>query len=318
MSTNPRFPFARAIGADLAGWGFFLCTQKDVRQGRTGDLFISLTLQDKTGLIKGRIFNEAARLREEFDSGDFVKVQGRTDLYNGRVQLLVERIRRINPDQDAPQGFREEDCVLSAARPVDEMWAELEELVAHVQDPHIRELLKRLTVQHGDKLRIWPAAQTVHHAYRGGFLEHVLSVTRSALILGTAYGANKDLLTAGALLHDIGKLQELAYDRATSYSREGNLVGHVTLGVIMVREATNGIADFPEILRSQIEHMIVSHHGHKEYGAPVEPMTIEAMILSAADDLDAKINQVRAALAEDGEGEFTAYHSRLGRVLWRG
>src|SRR6476659_8294482 len=103
MSNNPRLPFARTMAADLNGWGFFLCTQKDARQGRTGELFISLTLQDRTGLIKGRIFNEAARLRDEFDSGDFVKVQGRTDLYNGRVQLLVERIRRINPDQDKAQ-----------------------------------------------------------------------------------------------------------------------------------------------------------------------------------------------------------------------
>ena len=143
-------------------------------------------------------------------------------------------------------------------------------------------------------------------------------MARSSLTLGTAYGANKDLLTAGALLHDIGKLEELNYDRSTSYSRDGNLVGHVTLGVIMVRTAMNAIADFPAVLRTQIEHMVVSHHGHKEFGAPVEPMTIEAMILSAADDLDAKINQVRAAVAEEGDGEFTAYHSRLGRVLWRG
>jgi 3'-5' exoribonuclease len=137
-------------------------------------------------------------------------------------------------------------------------------------------------------------------------------------MLCTAYGANKDLLTAGALLHDIGKLEELDYDRTTSYSREGNLVGHVTLGVIMVRSMMNGIPDFPDVLRTQIEHMVVSHHGHKEFGAPVEPMTIEAMILSAADDLDAKINQVRTAMAEEGEGEFTAYQPRLGRVLWKG
>ena len=188
----------------------------------------------------------------------------------------------------------------------------------HVRDPFVRELLQRITTQHADKLRIWPAAQTVHHAYRSGFLEHILSVARSALTLGAAYGANQDLLTAGALLHDIGKLEELDYDRSTRYSREGNLVGHVTLGTMMVRAAASAIPDFPDILRTQIEHLIVSHHGHKEFGAPVEPMTIEAMILSAADDLDARINQVRQALAEDGEGEFTPYHARLGRVLWRG
>jgi 3'-5' exoribonuclease len=318
MTTPARLPFIRTLGADLTGWGYFLCTQKDVRQGRTGDLFISVTLQDKTGLVKARVFNEAARLRDEFDSGDFVKVQGRTDLYNGRVQIIIERIRRINPDQDRLQGFREEDCVLSASRPVDEMWSELEALVAHVQDPFVRELLQRITTEHREKLRIWPAAQTVHHAYRSGFLEHVLGVARSALTLGAAYGANQDLLTAGALLHDIGKLEELSYDRATSYSREGNLVGHVTLGAMMVRAAMSAIPGFPDILRAQIEHMVVSHHGHKEFGAPVEPMTIEAMILSAADDLDAKINQVRSALQEEGEGEFTAYHQRLGRVLWKG
>ena len=318
MNASERLPCVRALSPELSGWGFFLCTHKDVRLGRAGDLFISVTLQDKTGLVKARVLNDASRLREEFDNGDFVKVQGRTDVFNGRVQLLIERIRRINADQDRPQGFVEEDCVLCAPRSVEEMWTELQNLIQHVRDPHVRELLQRMTAQHADKLRVWPAALTVHHAYRSGFLEHILSVARSALVLGTAYGANQDLLTAGALLHDIGKLEELDYERSTTYSREGNLVGHVTLGTIMARTAMAAIPDFPEILRTQIEHLIVSHHGHKEFGAPVEPMTIEAMILSAADDLDAKINQVRQALADDGEGEFTPYHSRLGRVLWRG
>jgi 3'-5' exoribonuclease len=316
--SSPRFPNIRVLSAELEGWGFFLCTQKDVRHGRGGELFISVSLQDRTGLVRARIFNEAARLREEFDSGDFVKVQGRTELFNSRLQLVIENIRRVNPDQDRGQGFREEDCVLSAPRPVEEMWKELDELILHVRDPFVRELLQRITAKHVEKLRIWPAALTVHHAYRSGFLEHILSVARSALTLGAAYGANQDLLTAGALLHDIGKLEELEYDRSTSYTREGNLVGHVTLGVMMARATMAAIPDFPDVLRAQIEHLIVSHHGHKEFGAPVEPMTIEAMILSAADDLDAKINQVKQALAEDAEGEFTAYHSRLGRVLWRG
>ncbi len=316
--SSARFPNIRMLAPEFTGWGFFLCTQKDVRQGRGGDLFIALSLQDRTGLVRGRVLNEAARLSEEFDSGDFVKVQGRTDFFKGRMQLLVEKIRRVNPDQDKGHGFREEDCVLCAPRPVEEMWSELDQLILHVRDPFVRDLLRHITATHADKLRIWPAALTVHHAYRSGFLEHILSVARSALTLGAAYSANQDLLTAGALLHDIGKLEELEYDRSTSYTREGNLVGHVTLGAMMVRAAIASIPDFPDVLRTQIEHLIVSHHGHKEFGAPVEPMTIEAMILSAADDLDAKINQVRQALAEDGDGEFTAYHSRLGRVLWRG
>jgi 3'-5' exoribonuclease len=314
-----RLPTIRMLTPELAGWGFFLCTHKDVRQGRGGDMFIALSLQDRTGILRGRILNDvAARLGEEFDSGDFVKVQGRTELFNGRLQLIIETIRRVDPAQDSRQGFREEDCVLSAPRPVEEMWGELDQLIMHVRDPFIRELLQRLTTERAEQLRIWPAALTVHHAYRGGFLEHILSVARTALTLGAAYGANQDLLTAGALLHDIGKLEELHYDRSTSYTREGNLVGHVTLGTMMVRAATAAIPEFPDLLRAQIEHLIVSHHGHKEFGAPVEPMTLEAIILSAVDDLDAKINQVRQALAEEGEGEFTPFHSRLGRVLWRG
>jgi 3'-5' exoribonuclease len=313
-----RLPFIHAMSPALEGWGFFLCTYKDLRHGRTGEPFISLSLQDKTGSIKAIVLTDAARLRDEFDAGEFVKVQGRTDLHNGALQLVLDRIRRINPDQDNAQGFREEDCVLSAPRPVDEMWGELQELIHHVRDPHIRELLQRIMTQHADKIRIWPAALRVHHAYRSGFLEHILSVARSALTLGAAYGANQDLLTAGSLLHDIGKLEELDYNQSTSYSREGNLVGHVTLGAIMVRNTMAAIPDFPEILRTQIEHLVVSHHGEREFGAPVEPMTLEAMILSAVDDLDAKINQVKQALAEEGDGEFTAYHARLGRVFWKG
>jgi len=313
-----HLPFVRALAADLDGWGFFLCTQKEVRPDRTGELIISLLLQDSTGQVPGRVFKDAAKLREEFDEGDFVKIEGRTELFKGRLQLVVDRIRRVNPDQDRQYGFREEDCVLRAARPVEEMWAELEMLVAHVQDSFVRDLLRRVISQHETQLRVWPAALRVHHAYRGGFLEHVLSVARVALILGTSYAANKDLLTAGAILHDIGKLQELEYDGTTRYTREGNLVGHVTLGVLMVRRVIDQIPDFPDAVRTHIEHLIVSHHGEREFGAAVEPMTIEAMILSSVDNLDAKINQAQAALAEEGDGEFTAYHSRLGRVLWRG
>ena len=314
-----QLPRAESMATGSSGWGFFLCTEKEARQTRAGDLFLSLVLQDRTGRIRGRIFNDAARLREEFDAGDFVKVQGRADLYNGRVQLIVERIRRVNPDQDRAQGFREEDCIPSAPRPAGEMWAELEALIARVGDGHVRGLLERIVRDNAERLRLWPAAQVVHHAYRGGFLEHILAVARAALPLADAYGANADLVIAGAVLHDIGKLQELDYDLSASYSREGHPVGHIALGIVMVRAAAAAVEGFPDLARTQIEHMIVSHHGRKEYGSPVEPMTVEALILSMADDLDTKINQVRQALHNaDADGEFTAYHARLGRVFWKG
>jgi 3'-5' exoribonuclease len=314
-----RLPFITALNASSTGWGFFLCAQKSVRSSRTGEVSVSLTLQDRTGLVRGRIFNDVERYQGEFEAGEFVKAQGHAELHHGSLQLVVEQIRRVNPAQDVAVGFREEDCVPSAERPVAEMWDELQRLIRAMENAHLRALLQRVTTEREVALQTWPAAQVVHHAYRGGFLEHILSVSHAALALARHYGADSDVVLAGAVLHDIGKLQELDYDVVTRYSREGNMIGHIALGLVMVREASAAIPDFPLALRTQIEHLIVTHHGSREFGSPVEPMTIEAFILSAADDLDAKINQVRrAVMVNDGEGEFTAYQPRLGRVLWKG
>jgi len=157
---------------------------------------------------------------------------------------------------------------------------------------------------------------TVHHAYPGGLLDHILKVSETSDALGAAYRADRDLLFAGAVLHDIAKLDELTTGESTGYSRDGNLIGHVTLGVLIVRETTARLDGFPDDLRAQLEHLVVSHHGARQLGSPVEPMTVEAFILSAADDLDAKIDQVRRHVADDeGEGEFTAFHPRLRRAF---
>jgi 3'-5' exoribonuclease len=315
MATLPRI---KQLTAESSGVGFFLCVQKDVRQGRAGD-FVSLALQDATGRIAAKIFDDVERLKGEFDAGEFVKVRARGNLYNDRLQLIVENIRRVHPDQDRKDGFREEDCVLSAARPLDEMWAELQAVVRGVSDGWIRALLEKIACENEERLRVWPAAQTLHHAYRGGFLEHVLKIAEVVSSLAALYGANRDVAVAGALLHDIGKLYELDYGPATSYSREGRLVGHIAVGVRLVREAASAIDGFPPALLTELEHLVLSHHGCLEFGSPVVPMTIEAFILSFADDLDAKINMARQALGDDtSDGEFTAWHGRLERVLWRG
>jgi 3'-5' exoribonuclease len=231
----------------------------------------------------------------------------------------VENIRRVNPEQDRKEGFREEDCVIASARPVDEMWAELQGRIAAASNPHLKRLLENVVSAHETKLRVWPAAQTLHHAYRAGFLEHVLQVASVGEMVAKAYQADADLVLAGALLHDIGKLQELDYDLATTYSRDGRLLGHIVLGAGVVRDAAAAIEGFPPALLTEIQHLILSHHGCLEYGSPVVPMTIEALILSFVDDLDAKINMARQAIRDDtGEGEFTGYHKRLDRVFWKG
>jgi 3'-5' exoribonuclease len=166
------------------------------------------------------------------------------------------------------------------------------------------------------KLRVWPAARQVHHAYRSGLLEHILKIMDVAVFLAEIYGARRDLVIAGALLHDIGKLRELTYEVAVDYSLEGNLIGHIVIGVEMVRDAVRDIPEFPQELAIELQHLILSHHGARELGSPVTPMTLEAFILAAADDFDAKVHQIRRHLADDtSEGRFTTYHRYLERVL---
>jgi 3'-5' exoribonuclease len=315
-----RLPRLSDLTTDDAGHGFFLCTLKEVRPTKVGTEFLDLRLQDATGQVVGRLFDDVSRYSAQFDAGDFVRVEGRGQTFNGQLQLKVTSIRRVHPEQDRREGFREEDCVLSAPRPIGEMWQELEARVAAVSHPSLRVLLRRVLDDHGLALREWPAAQTIHHAYRGGFLEHLCTMAAAVADLARLYEADADLLLAGVILHDIGKLQELSYERGVvSYTRDGNLLGHIAQGLLLVRTMAGQIPGFPDDLRVHLEHLILSHHGSREHGSPVEPKTVEAFILAAADDLDARLNQVRRAIAEDGgDGEFTAWHRKLNRVFYKG
>jgi 3'-5' exoribonuclease len=302
------------LSATSAGTGFFLCARKDRRSGRGGP-FLMLLLQDATGEVGAKVFQDVDVADAQFDQGEFVAVQAKGNLFNQRFELIVDKIRRVIPE-DASLGFREEDCVPCSPRPLDEMWTELQGRIASLSDPHIRQLVTAIVDQNAERLKIWPAARQVHHAYRSGLLEHILKIMDVAVSLATLYDARRDLVIAGALLHDIGKLQELSYDSAIDYSLEGNLVGHIVIGAAMVRDAVRAIPDFPPDLGLELEHMVLSHHGAKELGSPVKPMTPEAFILAASDDIDAKMNQVRRHIHDDmSEGRFTSYHRYLERVL---
>lgn len=299
-----------------AGWGFFLCARKDVRTGRDGGDFVTLVLQDASGRIPAKIVDDVDALRDAFEAGEFVKVQAHAGRHHQKLELVIEKIRRVEPTQDRLDGFLEEACILSAPRPVEEMWTELQSRIAAVGNPWLRQLLSAIVARHAERLRVWPAAMMVHHAYRGGLLEHILTLAETGRLLADVYDVDRDLVVTGAVLHDLGKLEELRYDGVASYTQSGNLLGHITIGVIMVREAIQAIDGFPDGLRLRVEHLILSHHGAREFGSPVEPMTKEAFILSAIDDLDATLHQFSRHVAEDdGEGDFTGYHPRLKRVL---
>ena len=309
-----RLPPARSIDGASIGTGFFLCARKERRTGRSG-VFLVLVLQDVSGEIDAKVFQDVDSASQQFEAGEFVAVQGKGNVFNGRTELILDRIRRVMPS-DAALGFREEECIPCSPRPVEEMWAELEQRIGSVAFAPLRDLLTSLVARHADRLRIWPAARQVHHAYRSGLLEHVLKIMDVGVFLADAYGARRDLVIAGALLHDLGKLQELSYDVSIDYSLEGNLVGHIVLGVVMLRDEAAGRPDLPRDLVTELEHLILSHHGAKELGSPVTPMTPEAFILAATDALDAKLQQVHRHVATDsGPGRFTTYHRYLERVL---
>jgi len=311
-----RLPRIAEIDAASAGTGYFLCARKERRNGRGGP-FLALLLQDVSGEIGAKVFQNVEEADPQFEAGEFVAVQGKGNSFNQRLELILDKVRRVIPD-DAKLGFREEDCIPSSPRNADEMWQELEGRIASVEHPQLRELLTRIVAANADRLRIWPAARQVHHAYRSGLLEHILKIMDVVVFLAEAYGANRDLVIAGALLHDIGKLQELSYDVAIDYSVEGNLVGHIVMGVGLLRDHVKELPGFPRDLELQLEHLILSHHGDKALGSPVVPMTIEAFILAATDDLDAKLHQVRRHIADDdSSGAFTSYQRYLERVLFK-
>lgn len=313
-----RLPRISDIDGGTSGWGFFLCAQKDLRPTKAGGSYLALVLQDVSGEIAAKIFDGADQLDKQFNKGDFVKVSGRGNLYKNQLELVLENVRRVNPSKDAADGFREEDCIPSAPRPIDEMWEELVARVASVRRPELRALLERVLAKHGSKLKIWPAAVTVHHAYRGGLLEHVLKIIQVGTMLADAYGVDRDLIIAGGILHDLGKTEELTYEGAVGYSVVGNLVGHIAIGLGMLQDAAREDPAFPDQLRLELEHIVLSHHGARDKGSPVVPMTLEAFIFAATDDLDAKMFQMKKHIAEDsGDGAFTQFSKRLDRVLFK-
>lgn len=293
----------------------FLVQAKDVRLKKTGEPFLSLTLVDKTGAIDAKMWDNVVEVIDTFDRDDFVKVKGRVQVYQNKLQLTIHRLAR---QEDGQVDFA--DFFPASARDPEAMFAELRGAVHSVGNPHLRQLLNALlddpAIAAGYKRA--PAAKSVHHAYLGGLLEHVLSLCRLAAMAAAHYPfVDLDLLIAGAILHDIGKIDELSYQRSFRYSDTGQLLGHIVIGLRMMDDKLRGLPDFPPRLRVLVEHIVLSHHGSLEFGSPKVPLFPEALLFHFLDNIDSKMENMRSMLARDKlvEGAWTAYSPALERFL---
>ena len=294
---------------------------KQVRLKRNGEPYLRLVLGDSSGRIEGKIWENIEECQKGIQEGDFVKYQGVVQIYNGKKQLIVQRLRKVLPEEDSNNGFKVRDLIPCTEYDVEEMWQRLRSLVhRHTSRPCILQLLSNVLEENEEQIKSYPAGVEIHHDYWGGFLEHVLSVLESALFFADKYpDVDKDLLIAGAVLHDIGKLEELSSAYNASYTTRGHLIGHLVMGRDLLRKEAARIPEFPVKLLMLLEHLILSHQGQLEWGSPRRPKTPEALILHYIDDLDAKLNRLCRVRKEDpGDSDFTAFDRYLGRVIFKG
>jgi 3'-5' exoribonuclease len=310
-----KSPFVTELEPDRVITTSFLVHSKEVRQKKGGELYLSLILGDRTGELDAKMWDNVAEVVDEFERDDFVKVKGLMQVFHNRPQLTIHKVRRMD---DSEIDFF--DYFPSSRRDPDEMWNELRGIVAGFTNPHLKALVEAILSDEDVALRYRraPAAKQIHHAWLGGLIEHVLSLCALARMTAGHYpNIDLDLLLTGAVLHDIGKIYELNYERGFSYSSEGQLLGHIHIGLRMVADKLRGIPSFPAPLRTLVEHMILSHHGQLEYGSPKLPLFPEALLLHYLDDMDSKMECMRQLIERDRlvEGCFTSYHSALERPV---
>lgn len=294
----------------------FVLAEKVTSHKKDGNPYINLVLTDKTGSIKGVIWDNLDQIPASIGSGDFVKIKANASEYKGSLQLVVKTISLSDEENiDAA------DFLPSTSRDVEQMFKRLLQISNSVENKNLKTLLDAFWADADFivEFKSAPAAKAMHHSYLGGLIEHTLSATLLAdKIAGHYSGVDRDLLIAGTILHDIGKIKELDYKIKIDYSDRGRLLSHIVIGVLMLREKIRSIKDFPEQAAVLLEHMVVSHHGSKEFGSPEPPKTIEAVLLNYIDEIDAKVSGIREFIeSEDTQDNWTSYHRLLERHFFK-
>ena len=296
MARIPRNTPIREWASGDSVEGFALLTKKEQRLDRNNKSYLDLELADASGSIVAKVWADSPAMNGQFDTHRFVAFKGTVKSYRDQLQLSIDDCREAT-EGDRHYGFDESKLIPSTREDIGDLWVRLGRLLEEKVDrPVLRRLARETLDVHGAALREHPAAKSMHHAYRGGLLEHVVSMAELAVQICEHYqDVDRDLVVLGVLFHDLGKLRELGAMPANDYTLEGRLVGHVVIGRDLLRDRCAAIEGFPDDLRLLLEHMVLSHQGRKEFASPVEPMTPEALVLHFIDDLDSKLNQLRAS-----------------------
>jgi 3'-5' exoribonuclease len=305
----------------------FLVKFSAVGTDKNGKAFMNVVLMDRTGELEARIWDDVLRYAASVVRDQFIHVEGRVQSYQGRKQLVISSVQALREDE-----VEEKDYVAEGTLDVESLYSELLGFVASMRDPYYRGLCEatlRDDPEIADRVKRAPAAKSVHHAYRGGLLEHVVSICRILDSLASHYGkvVDRDLLLLGGFFHDIGKIWELSYDRTTDYTTEGKLIGHLVMGTELIDrkiaelESAEGRlpGKFPMEKRLLAKHVVLAHHGQLEYGSPKRPKCLEALIVHYVDDLDSKVNAISKFIeADPSPGEWTQMNKMYGRFFFKG
>jgi 3'-5' exoribonuclease len=304
--------FVSDLGTEQTITTFFLVHEKEIRNTREGKAYLRLELGDRSGTIEARMWDQFEAIAKEVGRDDFVKVNARVEIYRNKPQLSLQQLRRAKPEEVDLADF-----LPHTKEDVGKLWAQLLEYANSIENPWLNKLVNGIISDPATAARYKraPAAKVMHHAYLGGLLEHVIGLCGLAKQVAAHYPElNADLLLTVAILHDVGKLDELCYDRAIGYTTEGQLLGHIVMELETVSKAMYSIEGFPPNLKAVVQHLLISHHGQYEFGSPKLPMIREAMVFHYLDDMDSKMAAVRAALVtESGDEEWSAYSAALGR-----
>jgi 3'-5' exoribonuclease len=301
----------------------FIAAEKQLRTNRNGNLYLQLRLADRTGSVNAMLWNANDSIYRSFNAGDYVHVEGCTQYYNGNIQIIVSAIAAVDAGE-----VDEADFVVLSSGDTDRLVVRLGEMLRGMASEPLRGLAECYLADQAfmDRFVRAPAGVKNHHAYPGGLLEHVVNLMEVVLLVATRYPQlDADLLLVGAFLHDSGKVDELIFDREIAYTDEGQLIGHVVLGVRLFDGKLQEYErltreEFPRELRNRVSHMIVSHHGQYEFGSPKVPMTLEATALHYLDNLDAKLHSFDQLMRDDVnvDSAWTPFQANLGRKLFKG